>query len=49
VTIPLSLTTGTGTVSGGSVATSATTGIATYSALSINTRAPATYSPQLWR
>lgn len=37
VTIPLSLTTGAGTVSGGSVATSATTGIATYSALSINT------------
>lgn len=37
VTIPLTLTTGTGTVTGGSAATSTTTGIATYPALSIDT------------
>jgi hypothetical protein len=36
IAIPLSLTTGSGTVSGGSVSTSATTGVATYSALSIS-------------
>ena len=34
--IPLTLTTGSGTLSGGSVSTSATTGVATYSGLSIS-------------
>jgi protocatechuate 3,4-dioxygenase beta subunit len=36
IAIPLSLMTGSGTLSGGSVSTSATTGVATYSALSIS-------------
>jgi len=36
ITIPLSLTTGSGILTGGSAATSATTGIATYSGLSIS-------------
>ena len=36
IAIPLTLTTGTGTLTGGSASTSATTGVATYSALSIS-------------